>query len=340
MIQAGLGGWGQHWHEHVLRGSAEVEIVACVEPDAATLARARKRLDLPAERCFATLDEALGAADAEAVLITASLPAHVPLALAAIAAGKHVLLEKPFAPTLAEARQVVEAAEARGVVLMISQNYRFFPAPRVVAALVREATLGPVGAISLDFRRYANSAPRDGHRHYTIVHPLLMDMAIHHFDLLRMVLAREPREVVCRAWNPPWSNFRDPAAAAATISFDGGVIVSYRGSWVSPGPATLWAGEWRMECERGEIDWTSRADFGGDADRVAIRRLGKSARRVALPELPAIDRAGAVAAFANAIVHGETPESSGRDNLGSVALMFAMIESAASGLPVPVPQIV
>ena len=60
---------------------------------------------------------------------------------------------------------------------------------------------------------------------------------------------------------------------------------------------------------------------------------------MALPELPAIDRAGAVAAFVNAIEHGETPESSGRDNLGSVALMFAMIESAASGLPVPVPQV-
>jgi predicted dehydrogenase len=334
-----MGGWGQNWRQNILKPSADVEVVASVDSDAEMLALACKRLDLPQNGCFDSLQAALGGVDTDAVLITASLPAHVPVALAALAAGKHVLLEKPFAPSLAEAQQVVAAAEENGRVLMLSQNYRFFPAPRVVTGLVREGTLGEVGAVSIDFRRYANSAPIEGHRHYTIAHPLLMDMAIHHFDLLRMVLGQEPREVDCRAYNPPWSNFRDPAAAAATISFDGGTIVSYRGSWVSPGPATPWAGEWRIECERGEITWTSREGRDTSADRVAVRKLGKSARRVQLPKLPAIDRAGALAAFVQAIENGEQPESSGRDNLGSVALMHAMIESANAGLAVPVPQV-
>jgi predicted dehydrogenase len=339
LIQVGMGGWGQNWRQNILKPSAEVKVVASVDSDADMLALACQRLDLPQDRCFASLQAALDAVDADAVLITASLPAHVPVALAALAARKHVLLEKPFAPSLAEAQQVVAAAEERGCVLMLSQNYRFFPAPRVVAGLVREGSLGAVGAVSIDFRRNANSAPREGHRHYTIAHPLLMDMAIHHFDLLRMVLNQEPREVNCHAYNPPWSNFRDPAAAAATITFDGGPIVSYRGSWVSPGPATPWAGEWRIECERGEIAWTSREGRDTSADRVAVRRLGKAARRVKLPELPAVDRAGALAAFVQAIETGVQPESSGRENLGSVAFMHAMIESATAGLAVPVPQV-
>jgi predicted dehydrogenase len=334
-----MGGWGQDWRQNVLSQGADVDVVASVDADADMLALACQRLDLPKDRCFDSLQAALDAADADAVLITASLPAHVPVALAALAAGKHVLLEKPFAPSLAEARQVVAAAEERGRILMLSQNYRFFPAPRVVAGLVREGTLGAVGAVSIDFRRYANDAPREGHRHYMLVHPLLMDMAIHHFDLLRMVLGQEPREVDCRAYNPPWSNFRDPAAAAATITFGDGLIVSYRGSWVSPGPVTPWAGEWRIECELGEITWTSRESRDTLAERVAVRKLGKAARRVKLPELAAIGRAGALAAFARAIESGERPESSGRDNLGSVAFMHAMIESAASGLPVPVPRV-
>ncbi len=339
LIQVGMGGWGQNWRQNILKPSADAEVVASVDSDADMLALACKRLELPQDRCFDSLQAALGSAGADAVLITASLPAHVPVALAALAAGKHVLLEKPFAPSLAEAQQVVAAAEENGRVLMLSQNYRFFPAPRVVAGLVRERTLGAVGAVSIDFRRYANSAPIEGHRHYAIAQPLLMDMAIHHFDLLRMVLGQEPREVDCRAYNPPWSNFRDPAAAAATITFDGGTIVSYRGSWVSPGPATPWAGEWRIECERGEIAWTSREGRDTSSDRVAVRKLGKSARRVQLPDLPAIDRAGALAAFVQAIETGEQPESSGRDNLGSVAFMHAMIESANAGLAVPVPQV-
>jgi predicted dehydrogenase len=224
-------------------------------------------------------------------------------------------------------------AAARGRILMISQNYRFFPAVRAVAALIREGTLGAVGAVGIDFRRYVNAAPREDNRHYMLRQPLLLDMAIHHFDLMRLVLGHEPRQVVAHAWNPPWSNFAEPAAAFATITFDGGALVSYRGSWVSPGPQTLWAGEWRMECERGEIFWTSRDNTGAASDLVIVRLLGKRARRLALPALPHIDRAGSLAAFLQAIATGQEPESSGRDNLGSIALAHTLIESATSGLP-------
>ena len=121
---------------------------------------------------------------------------------------------------------------------MISQNYRFFPAVQAVRDLLRSGSLGEVGAVSVDFRRNANGAAREGNRHYTLHQPLLADMSIHHFDLMRVMLGQEPVEVVCHAWNPPWSNFEEPAAAFATITFDGGAVVSYRGSWVSPGPKT------------------------------------------------------------------------------------------------------
>ena len=115
-------------------------------------------------------------------------------------------------------------------------------------------------------------------------------------------------------------------------------MVSYRGSWVSPSPQTFWDGEWRMECERGEIWWTSRGGRDASDDSVIVRGLGKRARRIKLPELPQLDRAGSLAAFARAIREGQEPESSGRDNLGSIALAHAAIESATSGLPIPVPQ--
>jgi predicted dehydrogenase len=333
-----MGGWGLMWGATVRR-SADAELVACVDLDPASLARAQEKLELPAARCFTSLTQALAAVECDAVLVTTFLPAHVPVALEALAAGKHVLLEKPFAPTLADARRVVDAAAANGKILMISQNYRFYPAVRTVTALVREGTLGPVGAVNIDFRRYANTAAPEGHRHYLLRQPLLLDMAIHHFDLMRMVLGQEPRQVSCHAWNPPWSRFAEPAAAAATIEFDGGALVSYRGSWVSPAPQTYWAGEWSVECERGQIFWTSRDNEGTGGDRVSVRLLGKPARRVKLPELPAIDQAGSLAAFAQAIGSGQEPESSGRANLGSLALTLAMIESATAGLPVPVPAV-
>src|SRR6266567_3762093 len=332
LVQVGMGNWGENWGTRVLQQSGDVELVACVDLDAGTLEQARQLLNLPAERCFLILESALASVEADAVLITASLPAHVPLALASLNAGKHVLLEKPFAPTIAEAQQVVETAAQRSRVLMISQNYRFFPAVRAVTTLVREGTLGSIGTVSIDFRRYKNTAVLESQPYYQVWQPLLVDMAIHHFDLMRVVLGQEPSQITCQAWNPPWSKFVDPAAAAATITFDGGAVVSYRGSWVSPGPRTCWSGEWHMECSGGEIVWTSRDETA--ADRVTIRPLGKRARSATLPTLAVADRRGSLEAFVQAVQTGQEPESSGRDNLHSLALMYAAVESASSHVPV------
>ena len=223
-------------------------------------------------------------------------------------------------------------AAKRNRMLMISQNYRFFPAVQTVTALIREERLGSIGSVTIDFRRYKNSSEASDHRYHQVWQPLLVDMAIHHFDLMRLVLGQEPSQITCQAWNPPWSRFVGPAAAAATITFDGGAVVNYRGSWVSPAPRTSWSGEWHMECDRGEIIWTSRDDPA--PDHVSIRRLRKRARSMRLPEVALRDRQGSLNAFVQAICTGQEPESSGRDNLHTLALALAAVESATSGLPV------
>jgi predicted dehydrogenase len=340
IIQVGMGGWGQNWARTVVPRVAGVEPVAFVDMSAQMLEKAQESLGIAPEQCFPTLDAALQGVEADAVLITANLPAHVPVALAALAAGKHVLLEKPFAPSLVEGLRVVEAAAARNRILMISQNYRFFPAARTAAALVQSGELGPVGAVAIDFRRYANTAPREGHKHYTIYQPLLADMSIHHFDLMRMILGQEAQTVACHAWNPPWSNFEQPSTAAATITFDGGAVVSYRGSWASPGAQTTWSGEWRIECAEGEIAWTGRGDGQKLSDeRVMVRKIGaKRAKPVELVSLPDVDRGGTLQAFVDAIKNDQEPETSGRDNLHTLALMNAAIEASQTGAPVIVEQ--
>jgi predicted dehydrogenase len=332
LVQVGMGVWGRNWATQVIQRSEDVEIAACVDLDAEMLVKAQQLLSMSPERCFQTLESALASVEADAVLITGSLPAHVPVALEALNAGKHVLLEKPFAPTIVEAQKVVETAANRNRVLMISQNYRFFPAVRAVTALVREGKLGSIGSVNIDFRRYKNSS--EDHRYHQVWQPLLADMAIHHFDLMRAVLGQEPSHITCQAWNPLWSKFVDPAAASATITFDGGAVVSYRGSWVSPAPKTSWSGEWHIECTEGEIVWTSRDDTA--PDRVSIRPLGKRARQVQMPEILHTDRRGSLKAFVQAVCTDQEPECSGRDNLHTIELMLAAVESATSRLPVSI----
>jgi predicted dehydrogenase len=288
--------------------------------------QAQNDLKLPGKLFYPTLEEALTTVDCDAVIITADLSGHVPVALTALKAGKHVLLEKPFAPTLTEAQQVIDVASQQQRILMISQNYRFYPAVQAVTDLIRQETLGPVGTVTIDFRRYANTAPKENHKHYTIWQPLLVDMSIHHFDLMRAVLDQEATQVLCQTWNPTWSNFTENAAGAATITFEQGTVVSYRGNWVSTAPQTSWAGEWHMECAKGEIIWSSRDE--PNADYVLVRPLNKKTQKIKLPEVPLRDRHGSLNAFVQAVRTGQEPATSGRDNFNTLALMLAAVESA------------
>jgi predicted dehydrogenase len=91
-----------------------------------------------------------------------------------------------------------------------------------------------------------------------------------------------------------------------------------------------------MECAGGEIAWTSRDNRGAGVDRVTVRPVGGRPRRLELPRLPHIDRAGSLHAFARAVATGEPPESSGRDNLGSLTLMHRAIDAAGTGMRLPV----
>jgi predicted dehydrogenase len=339
LIHVGVGNWGLDWEKHALPHVPEVERVAVVEPAEPVLERAREVLRLPETACFQSLDDALAATDAELVLITAPMEAHVPLAIQAMEAGRHVLVEKPFAPSVAEARRAVEIAERTGRTLMVSQNYRFYPAPRTAARLVTSGELGAAGNVSVAFRRWANdAAAASAHRHYTYQHPLLFDMAIHHYDLMRMVLGQEAVEVWAKDTSPSWSRFTEEAAATLVVTFANGQTVTYSGSWVSPGEPTNWGGEWRMEFAEGELSWTSRAGYeaGESGERVCFRRLDGTVTDVPMESVPRLGRSMGLRQLAEHIEAGTTPESSGRANLGTVAIMEAAARSMETGRAEPV----
>ncbi|HEX6510342.1 MAG TPA: Gfo/Idh/MocA family oxidoreductase [Chloroflexota bacterium] len=335
IVQVGLGNFGRSWLNEVLLEEPRIHLAAGVDVDPQAIEWAQAHSPLGAEQCFSSLDAALDSVAVDAVLITAPLSVHVPAAMTALEAGKHVLVEKPFAPSLVEAEAVVDLAAQRGLVLMVSQNYRHFPAVRAAASLVANERFGTLDTVHIGFRRYDNAAPHGERLHYLFAHPMVLDMAIHHFDLMRLVAGRGAEEIYCHAWNPPWSRFEEPAEASAIVRFEGGVTVNYSGSWISPGRPTPWAGEWRMELSHGEITWTSRDGKPLDrADEAIVRPLGGSPERLELPRIEHIDRAGTLHAFVEA-VRGETePETSGRQNLSTLALTLAAVESAQTGHPV------
>jgi len=331
LIHVGLGRWGFDWARDILPGHPAIAAVAYVDRDAAALRRAQAELGVSPDACFADLAGAMRSIACDAVVICLPTALHAPVTEQALAAGKHVVVEKPFTATLQEAEDLVRLAEAERRVLMVSQNYRFFPAPVMAAEYVRKGRFGKLTQVKIDFRR---NAAVDGHGYPGLPHPLLVDMAVHHHDLMRMIVGEEPLELSCRTWNPLGSPFTGDACGVIVLTFASGVAISYRGSWLDQGPQTSWAGEWQMDFEQGSVLWTSRS--GGPSwrarERLKTTRPNGKIEAQALPPMKLHGRKGVLAAFATAIRTGREPPDfpSGRSNLKTLAIIEATLRSSAA----------
>jgi predicted dehydrogenase len=331
LIQIGLGGWGRNWVEEITRDTRGIEPVAWVDIDPAMRERAVVDLELPPEKVFASLDEAFARVRADAALVVVPLAAHAAVTRAALEADLHALVEKPFTETLEQARELAALADRRQRVLMVNQNYRWFPAPALARRLLREGVLGDLVACYLDFHLHFGT----GYRYFFLEEPLLSDMAIHHFDTLRFVLDDEPVEISCHSWAGPGTPFAGHPAAVATMRFAKGTVVSYRGSWLTYGPGTPYGGQWRLDGTRGTVEFTFRGAFEDRErlDRLTLHRAESPPEAARLPAMPYKDRKGALHTFARWIREGTPPEgaSTAADNLKSLALMAAAIRSARAG---------
>ena len=110
-----------------------------------------------------------------------------------------MIVEKPLALTLPDAAAVAAAADAAGRYAMVAQNYRFRRQPRALRELVAKRALGRLLGIRISCRRDLRDAwisRRDWRGR--MPHPYLLDMAIHHVDMLRMITGREVVEVDAR----------------------------------------------------------------------------------------------------------------------------------------------
>jgi predicted dehydrogenase len=336
LIQVGLGTWGRSW-AGVLGAASGVELVGVVDPTPAGRRWAREELGLPRSACMRSLEEALEQ-PADAVLVVSPPATHLEVAGAALAAGKHVLCEKPLAESIGEAKALVAVAAKAKLHLVVSQNYRFRRPARALQELVQGDSLGELIAIELTFRRDMREyVPLTDYRARQR-HPFLFDMAIHHLDLLRAITGRDVAEAHAQGWLLPATEYSHYAAVAALLTLDGGASVVYHGSARAAGRPTSWNGEWHVLGEQGRARWT-----GGQTDgltgTVTLERWGEPPRRVPQPRLPVSDRLALLESLRAAIEQGEPPETAAADNVRSLAIVLACVRSIETGKPVRIAEV-
>jgi predicted dehydrogenase len=332
IVQAGLGGFGRSW-AHIVRASPSAELIAVVDPAETARDWAGAELGLRADQIFDTLDAAIAAVAPDAVVVVTPPDTHHATATVALAAGCHVLIEKPLATGIEDAIDLVAAAARAQRVLMVSQNYRFRAPARAVRQAIATGALGDLVAVRVTFARDTRTLwPPDNFR-YAMRHPLVLDMAIHHADLLRMLTGRNVARLDARSWRAPDSPYVHDPDVLALMELTGGIPVVYDGTWAARDAETSWNADWELVGERGRLRWTGGRDDPLTGE-VILEEWGRPPNRLPLPDLAAVDRAGALSAFLAAIAAGVPPETTAADNVNSLAIVLACVRSIERGEPV------
>lgn len=322
LVQVGAGGMGRAWLR-TIADNPDVDLAGLIDLDVPLARAAADEHGYGGVPVAASIEE-LGV-EADAVIDVTVPVAHPTVSVDALLRGLPVLCEKPLAETVRECLTMIAASEVSGKLLMVSQSRRYFRAGNAFAWQLAE--LGTIGSLSCEFFK----APHFSGFRERMAEPLLVDMAIHQFDLSRKLIGSEPVSVYCDSYNPDWSWFDGNAAANAIFTFADGTRFSFTGSWCAPGLETSWNGRWRASASGGTATWD------GDNPPVAQLASGDTLPATVLEEPEEI--AGSLVEFVDAVRQSTIPQSEVHSNVISIAMVEAAVRSASTGLPVKIADV-
>jgi len=196
---------------------------------------ARKKADeCSIPLAFASAGELVAHPDIDAVFIASANSAHCPETLAAAAAGKHVIVEKPMALDAREAERMIAACREAGVHLMVGHMVRLSPVVRRAADLIRTGRVGTVKSVRAEFMYDARISSRTWLLDRAVAGGgPVYDIGVHCIDTLRYLLGGEPSDVTARLSPAPTKAATEESAILA-MRFPGGVLASVQCSFTAP----------------------------------------------------------------------------------------------------------
>jgi len=253
--------------------------------------------------------------------------AHCQVTCTALRAGCHVIGEKPMAASMAEARRMVRTSAETGKLYMVSQSRRWSSQHLAAAHAVHGNLVGNLTIVNCDFYIGAHF----GGFRAEMESPLILDMAIHHFDLARMISGKDPVAVYAHEFNPRGSWYQKDAAASCIFEMSDGVVFTYRGSWCPEGFQTSWNGDWHLIGEFGSIKMEQdKPPQACQAVKPANQGLIWPREDLPVEQLkvePA-SMGGALREMLTFLRTGKQPQTECHDNIKSLAMVFAAMASS------------
>ena len=231
MIKAGVIGLGMgQSHLYGYSKNPEIKIWAIADLDQEKLENFSQKYSVP--HSFKDYRELLKLKELEVVSIALPNFLHCPVAIEALEAGKHVLVEKPMALNSEEAEKMVEVAREKKRVLMVGMNYRYFPEMQVLKRFIEQGELGDIYYIkAVALRR--KTFPKDSTSWFKDKQKSggggLMDMGPHMLDLSLWLADNFNVTSVCGVTYNKFMPVDD--LASALVKLNNGVIINLEISW-------------------------------------------------------------------------------------------------------------
>jgi len=335
MWKVGLVGTG-FWSEKHLKAWSRipgVEIKALCNRSPAKLLAKATEYRVPESELYSSIDEMLASADIHVVDIVTGPETHLDMVRKAAAAGKHIMCQKPFAPSLEEAEEIVRRAEEAGVRLMVTENWRWLQPFQTIKSVLDSGVLGKLQVARYYHSDYysprfapENEIPQPFFREMPKL--LFYEMGVHWFDTWRYLFGMPKRLYAELAQGSPYIIGDD--TGTVTLGYDDfyGVMDA---SWATRREHNSPVGS-KVSIDHKEslvIDGTSgslKLYINGDITIIDHNGERFVAEKTSLDHEESHFRLQSH--FIGCLNSGEAFQTSGADNLDTLRLAFGVYQSA------------
>jgi UDP-N-acetylglucosamine 3-dehydrogenase len=325
MIRAGVigvGSIGRH-HVRIYNQFDDVRLVGIADSDEGRRTGIARRYSIPA---YASYQELFEKAKLDVVSVAVPTVNHCEVALAAIEAGVHVLVEKPIAATVEEADEIIQRAAEAGLVLTVGHVERFNPA---LAELKRRLAEGELGHVFQVHARRLSPFPS-----YIRDVGVVMDLATHELDIMRYLLGSEADRIYAETERNLHSKHED--MLSGIIRFENGIVGVLDINWLTPTKVrelriTGARGMFLVDYLKQDLYFYENSEAPSRWDAMALFR-GVGEGNVMKFRLNKVEPLEAeIRAFIEAATHGTLPAVTGMDALRALALVQLCLASAEQG---------
>lgn len=329
MISVGVVGLG-YWGPNLVRN-----LNSCPDTHLAWLCDAKPdRLQAigkqyPAASCTSDFKDLLDDPNVDAIVIACPVGAHYPLAKAALNRGKHVLVEKPLAASVAEAEELAALAEKSGLLLLVDHVFLYSPSVRKMAELIRDGEVGDllfIDSVRINLGIFQHDVN------------VIWDLAPHDLSIIDYLIGRGPRSVLAAGASHANNGRED--VAYLHLDYGDNLLASVHVNWLSPVKVRHFLiGGSRRSVLYNELDISERVkvydrgiDVSEDSEGMRQALVSYRSGDVLAPRLDSAEPLGfLVRHFAECIEKGSTPISDAAQGVRIVRVLEAATRSLAAG---------